>query len=125
MKKIIKIVIFTSMGVYGVFSTASAQESPFRSCTLKKDKIECIVTTDNTVINDVIFNRGNCESAKIYWEKFTRGNPDGWKRIMEINKTGELDRPYKFGEVATISVYSCNVIEANFQTNKGNWKFTW
>ena len=112
-------------------TVAFAQESPIRECTRGRSsggagELLCTIVENGTVITDIILNRGACLSAKQYEARLI----EGMRMIGGGNKLPSalqsLDKPYKFGEKASIPFdQSCNIIEANLITNKGSWTFKW
>ncbi len=102
-----------------VFSfSAKAEETLFRRCEAlpssryynpssaawgsKPPRIECVVSTNNLVINKVVVNRGNCN-------------------LHDYRK-----EPFNFGSTLVIVVLcDQNILELDIFTNKGNMRFTW
>ena len=86
---------------------------------------------EGTRVDDVIFNRGNCRSARSQAAPYTAAQLELWKK-MDLKPSPKkasdygVDRTYKFGDIAVIRKdEDCTVIEATFITNYGEWTYTW
>lgn len=111
-----------------IAESAFAQGSPL-SCKKVFNNhmlpISCNITENNTLIQDIVFNRGNCTSPKQNAETIMR-NPDFKRYAGNRDLVAELPigKSFKFGDSFDLLVpIDCNLLEYSITANGKVW--TW
>ena len=128
-------------------NVVKADDSPLSCGSFKNQfgtfEVVCNITENQIKIEDIVFNRGNCSSAKVFrsetealdrrsLERSASQSVPSWnlsaadtiRRGTELNlKNNPLSKIYNFGDRVVIPFSCPNLLEFTVVTNKQSW--TW
>ncbi|KMZ49350.1 hypothetical protein AC782_00805 [Helicobacter pylori] len=120
-------------------------ESPVEMSANSEGEFQIISKADSVTIQGVKLNRGNCvvrfsqvyarsisvqdfkdEASAYEYIKNKKRLADMQNKISQLEQKGVMMEPQtlKFGESLKGISQGCNIIEAEIQTDKGSWTFT-